>query len=147
MVYLRNYGEAKDEKKMQNITHNPERKQLWLTTHLETFVKPYLGYIPVENNLNKTEYFTPEEMSVIKSVWKSVKNQAKGKNLILAGRDVYIFEILARREGYPTRFISECSLATVSYLNIEGIENSFLFDTGFVGTIPIKLGINHFSLL
>lgn len=115
----------------------------WLAEHLETFVKPYLGFIPVEYD---TKYFSAEEMTVIKNCWRSVKTSAKGRKVLLAGRDVFVFEVLARRENFPTLFLPECSRETVSAIRLEE-KDVYLFDTGFMGTIPARLGIDSFGLL
>jgi hypothetical protein len=147
----------------------------WLETHIEEFVLPQLKKmdedfitsvaeakcIPrdeVDPLLHKfsgkfnrapLNYFSSEEKSVIKNAWRSVKKSAGDKPILLAGRDVFIFEILARRENYPTTFIPECSRLTVRALKnkIPNVKNYFLFDTGFVGSIPNNLGIKNFNLL
>lgn len=121
----------------------------WLEYHLETFVRPVIGEIP-----NEKEYinqFSVGEMSLIKNAWRSVKKKAKGKRILLPGRDVCIFEILARRENYPTLFIPECSRQTVGIIaqqmSQKEVDELFVFDTGFFGTIPKMLRSNSFSLL
>jgi len=82
----------------------------WLQEHMETFVQPYLGFTPTD----PLPYFSPQELTVIKNTWRSVKQHAEGRDLLLAGRDVFIFEILARRENYPTTFMPECSRAAAA---------------------------------
>lgn len=111
----------------------------WLQNHMETFVKPTLGYIPVLDN-NYRRVFTSEEMAVVKAMWKAVKCEARrvGKPILLAGRDVFIFEILARREGFPTTFRPDISRLTVSHVK-EDYSGHLLFDTGFAGSIPRAL--------
>lgn len=116
----------------------------WLHKHLETFVKPYLGFIPPDS---AAPHFTRAEMTVIKNCWKSAKACAMGKKILLTGRDVFVFEILARREGYPTFFLPQCSRASVAAIKIDNKEEVFLFDTGFVGSIPAALEIKNFKLL
>lgn len=116
------------------------RGKSWLQDHLENFVRPVLGFIPTES----LTYFSAEEMAVIKNMWKSAKQASKGKLLVLPGRDVQVFEILARREGFPTLFLPNCSRGTVS--NMEVPDNSFIFDTGFIGSIPKKLGVTDFLM-
>jgi len=118
----------------------------WLEDHLQDFVAPVYGEVPTE----PLGYFTPAELTIIKNAWRSVKrNTPPGKEILLAGRDVFIFEILARRENYPTTFMPECSRQSVDVIRKKtpNIENFFLFDTGFVGSIPKNLGIESFSLL
>jgi len=121
----------------------------WLQRHLEEFIKPVLK-IDVYD-LKASSYFKSEEVTIIKNAWRSVKRQAKEQNcdtILLAGRDVFIFEILARREDYPTCFLPECSRRTVSQIELlTNKEKIFLFDTGYVGSIPKALAIKKFSLL
>lgn len=114
----------------------------WLQEHMEGFVKPRLGYIPSE----PLKFFTPSDMAAIKNVWRSVKREARGRTILLPGRDVFVFEILARREDYPTLFRPDCSRQTVSYMTID-TKNMFLLDTGFAGTIPVKLNARKFKLI
>jgi hypothetical protein len=114
----------------------------WLRNHLETFVAPVLGYIP-EKALSKT--FTAKEMVAIKNTWRSVKRQAVGKRLVLTGRDTYIFEILARRENFPTVYIPQCSRVTKGKVDMPK-DGCLLFDTGFVGSIPKFYGVDYILL-
>lgn len=116
----------------------------WLAWHLEEFVKPYLGLIPTESD---QKYFSAEEMTVIKNCWRSVKASAQGRKILLAGRDVFVFEVLARRENYPTIFLPECSRQTARHIKLDSKENLYIFDTGFIGSIPGALGIKSFGLL
>lgn len=115
----------------------------WLDEHLENFVAPELGFIPDE----PLGYFRPEELTVIKNSWRSVKKAAKGRPILLPGRDVFIWEILAQREKYPTLFLPEVSRLTVAHVKIPDLEKYFLFDTGFAGSIPRGLGTKEFKLL
>jgi len=117
----------------------------WLEHHLNTFVKPVIGDVALAPI--KKPYFTPEELTVIKNAWRSIKKRAQGKTILLPGRDVFIFEILARRENYPTVFIPSCSRMTVAALNCELYRDMFIFDTGFMGSIPKALYVSNFSLL
>src|SRR4051812_2802720 len=107
----------------------------WLQEHIENFVEPILEGSNVQLSLDGLNYFNPEELSIIKNSWRSVKRLADGKPILLPGRDVWIFEVLARREGYPTLFLPECSRQTVGAMAtaIPGLatDSLFLFDTGF----------------
>lgn len=117
----------------------------WLETHLEEFVRP------VVPNLDETPlgYFKPEEVTIIKNAWRSAKRSAQGRTILLPGRDVWVFEVLARREDYPTVFMPECSRMTVAQIqkNIGTLSNVHLLDTGFVGSIPMGLKAKRFGLL
>jgi hypothetical protein len=115
----------------------------WLEQHLQTFVAKHLGFVPESEG---PHFFTPEELSVIKSWWRSAKACAKGKKILLAGRDVFVFEILARRENYPTLFLPECSRASVKSITLPD-GDLFLLDTGFAGSIPAALHVKNFRLL
>jgi hypothetical protein len=118
----------------------------WLQQHLETFVKPVLGFIPDRKSEHAT-FFSPQEMAVIKGMWKAVKRESVrvNKPLLLAGRDVFVWEILARRENFPTVFRPDISRLTVSHLK-EDYSDHFLFDTGFAGSIPRQLGSKHYTM-
>lgn len=129
----------------------------WLEEHVDGFVLPHLILMREGGQLSPSAVsasiqiplnpFTPEELTVIKNTWRSVKKAAKDKTILLAGRDVFIFEILAKREGYPTVFMPECSRMTARHLKIPNVDDFFLFDTGFIGSIPRGLGIKDFSLM
>lgn len=116
----------------------------WLQKHLDTFVKPIIG----DTNLSiDPQFFTPEEKTVIKNLWRSMKRHANGKVIILPGRDVFIFEILAQRENYPTEFYPNCSRNTVSLFKGIISPSKALLDTGFLGSIPAKLNVLDFKLV
>ncbi len=122
----------------------------WLDQHIDEFVMPRLpGFSELPVSEENPGYFTQDEKTVIKNIWRATKKNAKGKPILLAGRDVFIFEVLARREDYPTTFIPECSRMTARVLaeKIPNVKDYFLFDTGFVGSIPRALGIEDFTLL
>ncbi len=118
----------------------------WLQNHLETFVKPVIGQIPTLPDGYKP-VFSSQEMAVIKAMWKAVKRESVRLKLpiLLAGRDVFIFEILARRENFPTVFRPDISRNTVSHVK-EDYSNHFLFDTGFAGSIPKALKSKSYIL-
>jgi hypothetical protein len=115
----------------------------WLEEHIETFVKPILKD---EFDKKPLGFFKPEELTVVKNHWRAIKRNAEGKQILLPGRDVFIFEILARRENYPTIFMPECSRMTVHATTIPK-NDVYLFDTGFAGSIPNNLGIETFGLM
>ncbi len=115
----------------------------WLQDHMTQFVVPVLGFQP--SPLASTPYFTQEELTVLKNLWRSCKAKAAGRPILLPGRDVFVFEILARREGFPTTFRPEISRLTVEYIK-EDYSQHFIFDTGYAGTIPRALRCQSFSL-
>jgi len=116
----------------------------WLELHIKDFILPELGFLPKPNQV-----FSNNELTAIKNIWRAAKRNSKGKRILLAGRDVWIFEVLARRENFPTLFHPEISREVA--INLSKTEKSklreyYLFDTGFVGTVPKALGIEHFNL-
>ncbi len=114
----------------------------WLQQHMEEFVKPILGFVPPE----PLNFFSHSEMVVIKNIWNSVKREAHGRTILLPGRDVFLFEILARRENYPTIFRPDISRQTVQHVLLDS-KDILCLDTGFIGTIPHNLRINRFKLI
>ena len=128
-------------------------RKSWLITHLEEFVAPVLGYTPTLNKrtkgdlLSMSPVFTPDEMTILKNIWRSVKAEARGRAILLPGRDVFLFEVLARREGYPTIFIPEVSRLTASHFrDRQDLKDCLLFDSGFSGSIPRAMEIGSFAL-
>src|SRR4051794_31916934 len=116
----------------------------WLDEHIETFVKPVIpDFEPYPNGTFREGYFANEELTVIKNSWRSIKRAAEGKPILLPGRDVFVWEILAQREKYPTLFLPECSRLTVRHVKIPDLHQYFLFDTGFAGSIPRGLGVTN----
>lgn len=120
----------------------------WLQTHFESFVRPVLGDMtPSLQTKQRSLFFTPQDMAMIKNMWRSIKygSVTTGRPVLLAGRDVWVFEVLARRENFPTTFRPDISRHTVNYVK-EDYRDHLLFDTGFMGSIPKGLKIEHFLL-
>lgn len=135
----------------------------WLKEHFQQFVLPGLSGFSsftsytdestvhqfrrgeLKLPLSYTPFFTPQELSVIKNQWRSVKKAAAGRPILLAGRDVFIYEILARREGFPTVFRPDISRNTMHHV-VEDYREHFLVDTGFAGHIPKALSIKNYMM-
>lgn len=115
----------------------------WLDNHLKDFVEPVLGHIP--SCPDNTGFLTVEELTVIKNIWRSCKKQADKRPILLPGRDVWIFYVLACRENLPVIYRPDISRLTVDNVT-ENYRSHFVLDTGFAGTIPRKLGCDSFSL-
>jgi hypothetical protein len=113
----------------------------WLDSHIKSFILPELGYQP-----DPIPAFSPNELTVIKNIWRAAKSNAGSRQILLTGRDTWIFEILARRENFPTIFRPEISRAVARYCDRKEFRDCYLFDTGFLGSIPKRLDINHFNL-
>lgn len=120
----------------------------WLQQHIETFVAPHL-VIPDEEEprLYSSHYakmLQPERMSVIKNVWRSAKSASRGRKILLMGRDVWVFEVLAQRENFPTIFDPSCSRQTCYHpkFAVYNRREHILLDTGFVGSIAKALKVD-----
>ena len=140
----------------------------FLEEHLETFVRPNLGHIP---NVNPKEtgpnLWTPKLITCLEAVWKQAKRRAGERKILLAGRDTWEFEILARVEGVPTDFrpdistvVAVCGLGyllTGGYdfdrkgephpLIKEDYSEHYLLDSGYKGTIPKALGVKNWDMV
>lgn len=119
----------------------------WLRDHLENFVKPYLGFIP-EVKASDECFFRPEEMTLLKNVWRSAKAIAKEKGLgmLLTGRDMWAFHVLACREGYAHVYRPEIGRSTKQYVR-EDYRKFFCLDSGFSGSIPRHFQCEAWMLL
>jgi hypothetical protein len=117
----------------------------WLKQHLADFVYPVIG----EQEITPLGYFTKSELTVIKNAWRAMKRFAAGSPILLPGRDVFVFEILARRENYPTLFMPQISRKTVVFYSetMKDLGRFCLLDTGFAGTIPRALHTPRFKLM
>lgn len=116
----------------------------WLQTHLTDFVEPHIGRVLTGDD--HSHFFSPSEMAVIKNAWRSVKKAANGRPILLAGRDVYVWYVLACRERFPVIFRPDISRLTVEHVT-EDYSEHLIFDTGFVGSIPKLLKSKHHILL
>ena len=119
----------------------------WLDQHLQEWVRPKLGVIP---KINPTAWFiqqwTQRDVLALQAVWQEGKKLAKGRNILLAGRDVWLLEVLARIEGFPTIFRPDISSSTCNHVT-EDYTRCYLLDTGFSGTVPKAMGIENFGLI
>lgn len=130
-----------------------ETGKKWLEEHLETFVKPYLGKIPNLPSDKEGAYIAswnywtnPKIITALKVSWNEAKKLAKDKKILLPGRDVWEFEILARLEGYPTVFRPDISTAVAPHVE-EDYSDCCCIDTGFKGSVPKAMGIKDFRLI
>ena len=117
----------------------------WLADHQRDFVEPIKATL---STTGRVSFFgssiESQDMSLIKNAWRSAKKLSKGKTILLMGRDVWPFEVLARREGFPTIFDPRCSRQTCyhSDYQIYNKAKHVLLDTGFEGTIARVLHID-----
>lgn len=120
----------------------------WLDVHLNNFVRPYLRCIPeVEPDNMCIKRFSPKVLIALNLIWNEAKKKAQGRTILLPGRDVFLFEVIARMQGdYPTIFRPEISSAVADYVT-ENYKECFVLDTGYSGSIPKKLGIQNWSLV
>lgn len=120
----------------------------WLDEHLETFVRPQLGEIP---NVDQSYYwiaaFNAKVLIALVTVWNRAKFLAKGRTILLPGRDVYLFEVIARIQGdYPTTFRPDISSEVAPYVT-EDYSDTLCLDTGYKGSIPKAMGIPNWVLV
>ena len=121
----------------------------WFDKHLEEFVRPYLKKVPdVDKKEGYVKEWGPKHVIALLATWKEAKKKSSGRHVLLAGRDVFLFELLARLEDYPTTFRPDisCNVAQ-SGLVKEDYTQCYLLDTGFKGTVPKALGISNYSLI
>lgn len=120
----------------------------WLHEHLETVVRPYLGKIPASNPHDQWVLTFDKKMLVaLQAVWDQTKRLAKGKTILLPGRDVWLFEVVARVLGdYPTVFRPDISTSTAPHVS-EDYSKYFVLDTGYKGSVPRALKCDHWVLV
>lgn len=120
----------------------------WLKEHLDTFVKPYLGFIP-EVKKDDVRFFSTVEVVLLKNAWRQAKQEAKrlGCPILIPGRDVYVFHVLAMREGYTNAIFRPDISADVRDYVKEDYRNTVCIDTGYSGSIPKKLQCKSWLLL
>src|SRR3990167_2020477 len=120
----------------------------WLDEHLETFVRPYLGEVPnVDKQHVWVKTFSPKLLAGMLAIWNRTKVLAKGRTILLPGRDVYLFEVIARMQGdYPTIFRPDISSSVAPYV-VEDYKETFVLDTGYKGSVPKAMGIPNWVLI
>lgn len=128
--------------------------QRWLEQHLETFVRPHLGYIPeVDKRAYILTSFDAKILTALEVLWEQAKKKAKGKPILLPGRDVWLFEAIARSESdnYPTVVRPEISSPVAQAFSRWGRPNEFkgcvCIDTGYIGTVPRGLQMDEWYLI
>ena len=141
----------------------------FLEQHLEEFVRPNLGHIPnIDPTIQGPNLWTPKMITCLEAVWKQAKRRANGRKILLAGRDTWEFEILARIEGVPTDFRPDISTSVavtgLTYfpngggydfdrkgkphpLIKEDYSEHYLLDSGYKGTIPKSLGVKNWDMV
>lgn len=128
----------------------------WFREHLENFVKPYLGYIPqleIVYDMNHPANYWVNRMNrrtvnATVAIWLEAKRRLGDRPILLAGRDAWLFEVLARVDGTPTIFRPDISSYTKDHPSLKGIyKNYALLDSGNRGSVPFALGIKHFLLV
>lgn len=119
----------------------------WLHEHLQTFVKPYLGFIP-EVSPSDEPYFLPAEMTLLKAVLRSVKREAQKCNLglLFTGRDMWVMHVLACRDGVPHVYRPDICRVTKTFVK-DNYRDFFCLDTGYAGSIPKALGCKAYALI
>lgn len=119
----------------------------WLDKHLEEWVRPKVGFIPaIIPDAWYLQSWKRVHTLALQGVWKEGKKLAKDRTILLAGRDVWCLEILARIEEFPTIFRPDISSTTCHHVK-EDYSKCYLLDTGFSGSVPKAMKIPNFGLV
>lgn len=122
----------------------------WIDQHLEEFVRPHLKTVPADDPGNKwiSEWDQPRILALI-NIWVQAKRRSEGRPILLAGRDVFQLEILARLEDCPTLLLPEISsrVARSGVIPKGTFDDHYLIDTGYSGSVPKGLGMTHWDLI
>jgi hypothetical protein len=122
----------------------------WLDEHLETFVRPHLGYVPnIETSNQWLHNFRPQALEELMKVWGEAKKRAKDKTILLPGRDTFLIEVLARiLDDHPTLFKPEYSkVVSESGMFKEDYTTFYAVDSGYSGSVPKALKCADFGLV
>lgn len=127
----------------------------WLDQHVEEWIKPHLGLVPevksIPSNCNYIDYFLPGKtghLEILQECWENAKKNAKGDPILLAGRDTWLFEVLARIEGHPTVFLPQASSAACGHPSFKGkYKHCYGVDSGHRGSVPKTMGCERFGLV
>jgi len=131
----------------------------WYDDHLKSFVIPVLGKIP--KLLNNNYLTTNQSLKMLKvevnlkallELWAEAKKRAQGRIILLPGRDVWLFEVLARLDGTKTIFRPEISSDTWKWVAAhdperELFKNCYCVDSGNAGSIPKGLSCVDWGLV
>ena len=130
----------------------------WLNRHLKEFVKPYLGKIP-EVNPEKcwsAKSLTPASLQLLLKVWEKAKVRAKGRTILLPGRDVWLVEVVAQVDGFRDTIFDPKISSDVAHsydpkwgsiLMPKRYRDCYVLDTGYSGTVPRALGVPAWNLI
>ncbi len=124
----------------------------WLEEHIEDFIRPFLGNVPTLDLISPNYNYgiacwkNPTRIRALQAVWERAKRRAGYLPILLAGRDVWFLEVLARVEGYPTTFRSDISSTSVTQVT-EDYSGFYCIDTGNKGSIPTKLKCKKWDLI
>ncbi len=136
--------------------------QAWLEDHQENFCKPVMKKLP---ELVSTPYPTDGSNKYIKllveeksaypghlvSMWEEAKRRAAGRTILLPGRDVWLFEVLARLEGTDTIFRPDINSNTKHIVaqvdpDRDRFKECFCIDSCCAGSIPKELKCKDWAL-
>lgn len=139
----------------------------WLNNHIETFIKPELKkwdipFSAVEKMATGPkcpescylqmlkEY--PKTVETMMALWEQAKKNAKGRTILLPGRDAWLFEVLARLDGTDTLFKPEISSLTKGWaakfdVDKDRFKKCYCIDSGVAGSVPKALGAEAWGLV
>lgn len=122
----------------------------WWEWYLEDWVRLVCGEIPsvTASEIVEHGYLNELRIRTLFKTWARAKECAGARTMLLAGRDVWLLELLARLDGFPTVYRPEISGSVAKAMgNTPTFKHMFLVDTGFKGTVPKVLGVEHWKLM
>jgi hypothetical protein len=120
----------------------------WLEEHIECFIKKHLGEVPnIDQNEVYVRTFTRRKIDALKAVWWQAKRMSKGRQILLAGRDVFLFHMIGSMEGYFNIYRPDISSNTKDHESFKIYKDCYLLDTGHRGSVPMAIGIQNYGLI
>lgn len=128
----------------------------WLDHHIKTFIKPNITEMPDVKTCPGDSY-TPQLRNdlytkALMELWEAAVKKAEGKTILLPGRDVWLFEVLARLRGDKTIFRGDISSGTYTHVakndpDKEVLAACYGVDSGLSGSVPRGLKCVDFGLV
>lgn len=119
----------------------------WIDEHIETFIRPYLGRVPTHTpSAYDVQSLPPIRVKALQAIWRQALKRAGGRPFLLAGRDVWLIEVLARIDGVPTIFRPDISSLSVPIVR-EDYSKCYCLDTCYRGSIPKTLKCEKWDLI
>lgn len=85
-------------------------------------------------------------LTMLRTIWFEAKKKAGNKPILLAGRDVFLLEVMARMDGANTIFRPDISALSIGGVK-EDYSQCYCVDSGYRGSIPKKLKIEDWHVV